>query len=137
MHIATRAPPGVAVRASKSSPAMPDPDPQPPKPRAVSPARWLLMLLPSVPMLLTPSQIETVGMDGPWEAEMTYLALRLALGLASAAALSFAIGLKLEKWEHGFVENKFRAVGFGIAILFANCLIASLGCTAFPITARQ
>ena len=119
---------------------MPDPDPQPPQPRAVSPARWLLMLLPSVPMLLTPSQIETIGCDGSdglSRAQMTYLALRLVLGLASAAALSFAIGLKLEKWEHGFVESKLRAVGFGIAIFFANCLIASLGCTAFPITARQ
>ena len=27
---------------------MPDPDSQPPQPRAVSPARWLLMLLPTV-----------------------------------------------------------------------------------------
>ena len=33
---------------------MPEPEPQPPPPRPISPARWLLLLLPSVPMILTP-----------------------------------------------------------------------------------
>ena len=116
---------------------MPDPDPQPPQPRAVSPARWLLLLLPSVPMLLMPSQTETVGGSGPSEAQISRLIQKGLFALVGAAALSFALGLLLEKWRRGSAENGFRAVCFGVAIFFINCLLAFAGCSAFPITIRQ
>jgi hypothetical protein len=115
---------------------MPKPDPQPPQPRAISPARWLLMLLPSVPILLTPSQIETVGSRGPSEAQISHLIGRGLITLAFAAALSCALGFLLEKWRHGSVENRFRAVGYGIAIFIVNCIVAFAGCTAFPLPSR-
>ena len=115
---------------------MPEPDPQPPQPRPISTARWLLMLVPSVPMLLAPSQIETVGGRGPSEAQISHLIGRGLLTLAFAAALSFALGFLLEKWRRGSVENGFRAVCFGVAIFILNCCVAFAGCSAFPLTIR-
>ena len=135
MQIATQALPGVAVRASKSSPAMPDPDPQPPKPRAVSPARWLLMLLPSVPMILAPQIAK--AWTGSHDPKATGHMLEKVLGIfvlhfAIATTLSLGMGLLLEKWRYGAIKNVSRGIGSGFTILFTNCFIAFAGCNVIP-----
>ena len=107
---------------------MAEPDLKPPQPRPISAMRWLLMLVPSVPILLTPSQIDTVGGRGPSEAQISHLIGRGFIALAFAAALSCALGFLLEKWRRGSVENRFRAVGYGIAIFIVNCFVGFAGC---------
>ena len=131
MRIATRALPGVAVRASKSSPAMPDPDPQPPKPRAVSPARWLLMLLPSVPIFLAPFVADAVmrfrtHRNGEDAIGMAILMLLFAFIISTV--LSFILGFRLEKWRRGTTRSKSEAILASVLVLFTNCLIAFAGC---------
>ena len=116
---------------------MPDPDPQPPQPRPISAARWLLMLLPSVPMLFTPSHIEPVGGGRVSEAQISHLLGRGLLTLAFVTALCGALGFLLEKWRHGSVENTAQAVAYGIAIFVVNCFVAFAGCAAFPLTSHR
>jgi len=115
---------------------MPGPDPQPPQPRTVPYWKWILLLLPSVPILLAPSRIETVGGRGPSEAQISHLLGKGLIGLALAAVLSFAFGFLLEKSQRGSLSNRFRAIGFGCAIFIVNCFVAFAGCTAFPLTIR-
>ena len=125
MQIATRALPGVAVRASKSSPAMPDPDPQPPKPRPVSPARWLLMLLPSVIVMATPLCSSLVFINRK-AGEPNYM--MLLWFPAIAAMLCFVLGFQLEKWRRGTLAEPERAIGFGFLILILNTIASYGGC---------
>ena len=44
--------------------------------------------------------------------------------------LSIVMGLLLEKWRYGAVQNLSRAIGSGVSILFTNFFIAWAGCTA-------
>ena len=112
---------------------MSEPDPQPPQPRPISTARWLLMLVPSVPMLLAP-QIVKVWTDSH-DPRTTEGMLAKVLGLFAfhftiAMVLSIVMGLLLEKWRYGAVQNLSRAIGSGASILFTNFFIAWAGCTA-------
>ena len=107
---------------------MPDPDPQPPKPRAVSPARWLLMLLPSVLMIGAP----VIG----WVSDVFHIYQRVGfdtnpelLCLALAVPLCFFLGCRLEKWRYGERWNGFNAFGYGFLILIVNGFISFAGCT--------
>ena len=110
---------------------MPDPDPQPPQPRAVSPARWLLMLLPSVPIILAPvvadAQIRSRSLT------MSDDIIGVSLGslfwaFCISALLSLVMGLLLEKWRYGTIEYFARAVLYMLSIFGTNCLIAFAGC---------
>ena len=47
-----------------------------------------------------------------------------------AMVLSIVMGLLLEKWRYGAVQNLSRAIGSGASILFTNFFIAWAGCTA-------
>ena len=110
---------------------MPDPDPQPPKPRAVSPARWLLMLLPSVPILLSPWIGDALNTDhDPKHSDAIIGAtIKVCLvWLCVSTALSFVLGLRLEKWRRGAIDYFPRAVFYALLILLTNCLIAFAGC---------
>lgn len=118
------------MRAPNSPEAMPEPDPQPPQPRAVSPARWLLMLLPSVPMILTSEVVDAQVRygykvsDETFEAEMQTLLLTFCI----SAVLSLVMGLLLEKWRHGAIQSFSRILGNAGSILFTNCFVAFGGC---------
>ncbi len=104
---------------------MPDPDLQPPKPRAVSIVRWLLLLLPSVMILVTPTQIPS---GEATEARIAKLVGTGLLNLAIAAVVSIVFGILLERWRRGSVEDGFRAFSYGLLIFFVNCLIGFTGC---------
>ena len=110
---------------------MPDPDPQPPKPHAVSPARWLLMLLPSVPLLIAPVVADVVmrlRAPRPGEDAIGIAILVFLIAFLISSLLSFVLGFRLEKWRRGTIENKSEAIAASAIILFTNCLIAFAGC---------
>ena len=111
---------------------MPAPDPQPPKPRAVSPARWLLMLLPSVPMMLAPL-VANARQRLPYSIasdENIGIAIGTFLWSCSVSALlCFYFGFRLEKWRWGVVKEWERPLGYGLLILTVNSFIAFAGCT--------
>ena len=109
---------------------MPVPDPQPPQPRAISPARWLLLLLPSVPILVMP------WIKNPWGRiptgdfsndqfqifdDIVYIAI------AVGAVMSLIMGFALEKWRHGALANLFRVIGYGWLIFAVNFSISICG----------
>ena len=107
---------------------MPDPDPQPPKPRAVSPARWLLMLLPSVlaigaPFIAWGADVAHIHRRVGFDVTVEMLCLYLAL------PLSFFLGYRLEKWWHGEKWDGLRVFGYGFMILIVNGFISFAGCT--------
>ena len=111
---------------------MPDPDPQPPKPRAVSPARWLLLLLPSVPMLIAPliedAQVHLRNQVDSEDRIGTVIVVFL-LALSVSAVLSVIMGLLLEKWRYGAIKDNSRAIFCGFLILLVNCFISFTGCS--------
>ena len=118
---------------------MPDPDPQPPKPRAVSPARWLLMLLPSVPMLLDPAIASAQIRSHGYTISDDIIGLEIGTlfwTFCISAALSLVMGLLMEKWRHGAIDYFARAVFYALSILLTNCLIAFAGC-AVGVAALQ
>ena len=91
------------------------------------------MLTPSVPMLLAP-QIVKVWTDSH-DPRTTEGMLAKVLGLFAfhftiAMVLSIVMGLLLEKWRYGAVQNLSRAIGSGASILFTNFFIAWAGGTA-------
>ena len=96
---------------------MPEPDPQPPQPRDVSPARWLLMLLPSALLFVMPI---IVGEHDPINGGNPYA----WLGLAIPLMLCFALGFMLEHWRRGENTNPFRSLGFGFLILLLNYVVS-------------
>lgn len=114
---------------------MPEPDPQPPQPRPIHPARWLLMLVPSVLTIGAPFVgmfarqhiYESHGVDFTPE----------FLSLAVALLLSFFLGFLLEKWRGGNLRDWSRPIGFGLLILIVNGFISFGGCalvtTAFNL----
>ena len=113
---------------------MPDPDPQPPQPRAVSPARWLLMLLPSVIMLAMLWCAHSPHFPGARYELPEWSAYLLLSSPVLAVALCFWFGFRLEKWQRGEIKSVVRAIGLGFLILFNNCCIFFAGCTViiFP-----
>jgi hypothetical protein len=112
---------------------MPEPDPQPPQPRRISAARWLLMLVPSVPMLAAPfiedalvrvrNQTDSEERIGT-SIEVFFVAVFLS------AVLAEIMGFLLEKWLHGSSRIYSRAAGYGVLIFFIDCIIAFVGCAA-------
>ena len=116
---------------------MPDPDPQPPQPRAVSPARWLLMLLPSVPIFLAPwiADAQSRLRHDRISDDIIGTAIEMLLWcLLASAVLSLVMGLLLEKWRQGTIESSARAVFYGLSILLTNCLISFAGCAVGAAT---
>ncbi|MEO6788755.1 MAG: hypothetical protein ABI318_21750 [Chthoniobacteraceae bacterium] len=111
---------------------MPEPDPQPPKPRAVSPARWLLMLLPSVLVLSVPIIADTLNRFHLADSE-GFFGPMLTTYLAVVVMLCFGLGFRLDKWRHEKIESVARAVSYGFLILFVNLLIAFAGCSLSAI----
>ena len=108
---------------------MPEPDPQP-KPRAVSPARKLLMLLPSVPMLLAVPIADAWSRAHNVQGES---AIGPALGalfitFAVSAVLSIALGVRLEKWNRGSIQSLPRVTMYALNILFTASFVAWAGC---------
>ena len=108
---------------------MPDPDPQPPQPRAVSPARWLLMLLPSAFMFTMPLMVNLFrGAD-----EEFFGAMFLVYG-ALAVVLCFYFGFVLEDWRWGTAKHAGNPVACGFLILLVNTMVSFVGCsTVFHI----
>ena len=108
---------------------MPDPDPQPPKPRAVSPARWLLLLLPSVVAISTPlignaADYFHIANSGDFFVPL------LILNLTVAMMLCFGLGFRLEKWRQGEIKSVVWALNYGFMILFGNFAVTCFLC--FP-----
>ncbi len=109
---------------------MPDPDPQPPKLRGMSLVRWLLILSPSLPMLLTPFIADAWSRAQNLHGEST---LGPALGtllitFAISAVLSIVFGVQMEKWNRGSVQSLPRVIVYVLNILFTACFIAGAGC---------
>ena len=103
---------------------MPAPDPQPPKPRAVSPARWLLLLLPSALVLSTPLlanmfKASTAG----------FLCLMIYPIWISAFVLCFRFGFILERWRWGTAKDAGNPIAYGFLILFVNAVVSFAGCS--------
>ena len=102
-------------------PAMPDPDPQPPKPRAVSPARWLLLLLPSALVLsavmIADALEERIEISGWYVDAIPFFIV------AVAVTLCFVLGFLLEKWLRGEIKSIVWAINYGFMILFGNGFI--------------
>ena len=120
-----------------SFPAMPEPNPQSPQQYAVSIARWLLLLLPSVPMIFAPviadAEVRSHGYvtsDDKIGAAIGSLVLTFCI----STILSLVMGLLFEKWRHGTIGNFPRILGHAILILFANCFISFAGCAVFSTT---
>ncbi len=110
---------------------MPDPDPLPPQPRAVSPARWLLLLLPSVLAIATPRFIGPFFRRFFHKRAGEWLDFRPEfLSLVIATLLCFYLGFRLEKWRHGEKWNGLRASACGVAILLFSTMVSYAGCTA-------
>ncbi len=111
---------------------MPDPDPHPPQPRPVSAARWLLMLVPSVPMIVSPfiqdAQIRLRGQTDSEDRIGTSIVV-FFLTLCASAVLSLIMGFLLEKWRHSVIESFSRAILYGLLIFFTDCFVAFTGCT--------
>ena len=110
---------------------MPDSDPQPPKPRAVSPARWLMMLLPSLPMMLAPIVADALVRSRHQMDNEDRIGTGLSVMLQAitiSAVLSMVMGSWLEKWRHGAVESFPRTLGYVLLILFTNLLVGFVGC---------
>ena len=109
---------------------MPDPDPQPPQPRSTSPARWLLMLTPSVLTIASPliAQAWSQANRKPGEDTLGILILSELLSVVAAIVLCFILGVFLEKWHHGNVRSWPRAIGCGFLILIVNGIISFAGC---------
>ena len=58
-----------------------------------------------------------------------FLVGAVSLGSAISALLSWAIGLLLEHWRHGWSSEFGRAaLGYGFLIFAANCIVALIGC---------
>jgi len=118
---------------------MPDPDPQPAKPRSVSVARWLLLLTPSMPLLVSPSIADAWSRAHHIQGEAT-VGPALVTALFSFPAfivLSFVLGFRLEKWTGGNRKSWLRPIGCGFLILILNFLIAFAGCRAIESMSRQ
>ena len=103
---------------------MPDPDPQPPKPRAVSPARWLLMLLPSVIVLIPPYITCHTGHSHILKFKGVDYTDEITLAVSILAC--FFLGFRFEKWRFENNENRLRAIGRGFLILVINYFIIGL-----------
>ncbi len=110
---------------------MPEPELKPPQPRPISAARWLLMLVPSVPMLISPLIADAWAhriQEPPGEAVGAALVMLLITGTISAV-LSFCLGFALVKWRRGDLRDWFRPLCYGLIILIGNGLIAFAGCS--------
>jgi len=105
---------------------MPDPDPQPPKPRAVSPARWLLMLLPSLVMLVTIQfSDEWLGSNHGHDTSDKFF-----WAVVTAAVLSMLLGFALHNWRCPGIKDGGRALGDGYLVFIVNAILALAGCSA-------
>ena len=115
---------------------MPEPDSQPPQPRPIHPVRWLLMLLPSVPIMAAPlvaNALARLPAEIASEEMIGTLAATLFSALAVSAVLSVVMGLLLEKWRHGGERKISRVVGYGGEIFGFNLIIAFAGCATGAI----
>ena len=121
---------------------MPDPEPLPPQPRPVSVVRWLLMLLPSVPIIvpslivdaLRPSLIEPLPSEWASEARINSLIWMEFLRFAVSVVLSFFLAFHLEKWRFGNCRDWQAAIAWGFGILCVNFVISFAGCAAIAVT---
>ncbi|MEI7820280.1 MAG: hypothetical protein WCK55_05120 [Verrucomicrobiota bacterium] len=110
---------------------MPDPDPQTPQTRSISTARWLLMLVPSVPIILAPMLADARARSHHYASGEEEIGNELGMllwTLCASVVLSFIMGLLLEKWRHGAIMNFSRATGYALTIFITNCVIAFAGC---------
>ena len=115
---------------------MPKPDLGPPPQRGMSFGRWLLLLLPSVPMLVSPLIANAAACLcglGIGEAQISNALEKFIVSFAVSAVLSVIMGLLLEKWRHGAIEKHSRALSYGFQILVTNFFIAFAGCTVGAI----
>ncbi len=92
--------------------------------------KWLLLLLPSAPMLLLP------WIKNPWPRPPTGdatadqnhdLFVRVRIVFTVAIAISVFVALAFEKWRHGAVRHPFRVIWNGFTILAVNGLISFYG----------
>jgi hypothetical protein len=109
---------------------MPGPDPQPPQPHPISAARWLLMLVPSALVIILPALLSVIGNLLGSDVLMPAIAMVAIIGVALGVVLCFEYGDRLEKWLHGEIRNRSRALGYGFLILIVNAIIAFAGCAA-------
>ena len=96
----------------------------------MSAARWLLLLLPSVPMLLAPSIADAWSRAHNIQGERT---MGPALGallitFAISAVFSIILGVQMEKWKRGSVRSLPRVIVYALNILFTACFVAWAGC---------
>ena len=108
---------------------MPDPDPHPPKPRAVSPARWLLLLSPSALLIglpLVAGLYDHRSVTG-WRNVFATLAF---INLLVSPILCFVLGFCLEYWLRGRINSIVWAINYGFIIFSVNGVICFAGCNA-------
>ena len=108
---------------------MPDPDPQPPQPRGMSVGRWLLLLLPSVPLLVSPliAGAWSRAYDVHGEATLGPELGALLITFAISAVLSVVLGVQMERWNRGTVQSLPRVIVYVLNILFTSCFVAYAG----------
>ena len=115
---------------------MPELDPQPLPPRPISIWRWLLMLVPSVPILAAPliaNALTRLPAEVASDEMIGTLTATFFSTLAISAVLSVVMGMHLEKWRHGGVQKISRAIGYGGEIFGFNLIIAFAGCATGAI----
>lgn len=110
---------------------MPETEPTSQEPRAVPAWRWLLMLVPSVPIILAPMLAEARARFHHYasgEEEIGNELEMLLICIAISAVLSLVFGLLLERWRYGTVRDFSRASGYALTIFITDCVIAFAGC---------
>ena len=84
------------------------------------------MLLPSVPMLVSPliANADARSRGLPiGEAQIANAIATFLMSFWASAALSIILGFLLEKWRHGTIEKLGRAISYGVQILIINFVI--------------
>ncbi len=106
---------------------MPEPESTPPPQRTVPSWKWLLLFLPAALLLLVPL-LDFAIRRFHLKLDSDTLSGLLSLWLFGALILCFRLGFLVEKWLRGPASRAFRAILFGVLLLFVNCTIALVGC---------
>ncbi len=91
--------------------------------------RWLLLLLPSVPMFFSPliATAWSRAYDVHGEATLGPILGALLITFAFSAVLSVVFGVQMERWNRGTVQSIPRVIVYVLNILFSSCFIAFAG----------
>ena len=89
--------------------------------------RWLLLLLPAVPVLVLPfiseAWLRAYDIEIRGEGSLILLLGEFLISFAIAAVLSAILGAQMEKWKRGAVESIPRVIVYALNILFTACFV--------------